>query len=320
MLSECGCVPSPVKCQRDGTVWSAWCVWCYEYVLSGRDYNEAFTSADTLKTFYEADSVVTLADVPAFGREEEKTEAAAQDALAFSFADGALSGSAAQKGEWVEILGNEETDGVKLTITVPRDGEYTLVIRQAGIGGYKENYLTLDGETLGNTVAQGEEEEDSAFGPVTLTQGEHEIGVAAFWGWVRLKTLTLVPLQAEPAAIRAEFEEGEILGNAKAVNLGLEGWVELASNDETDGVTVRFSVPESGKYDLIIRQAGIGGYKENYLAVDGQRLDNTVVQGQEMEDCVTPGVTLEAGEHTVTVTCFWGWAKLDSLTVTPAQE
>ena len=77
-----------------------------------------------------------------------------------------------------------------------------------------------------------------------------------------------------------------------------------------------FTVDESAFYDLTVIQAGIGGYKENYLAVDGERIANTVVQGTEIESCVTEHIWLEAGEHTVTVTCFWGWCNLDALVVT----
>ena len=202
MLSECGCVPSPVRCEKDGVMWSAWAVWCYEFVLENGKYSEQYTSAERMQLFYGQENVVTLKDVPALGR---------------------------TAGEAAEQPAAEETP----------DNVY-------------------------------------------------------------------------------RFADGELLGNVRTVPLEGKDWVELASNEETDGVTVTISVPEDGIYDLVIRQAGIGGYKENYLAVDGERIANTVVQGTDIEDCVTPGVSLTAGEHTVTVTCFWGWANLDSLTVVPS--
>ena len=94
----------------------------------------------------------------------------------------------------MDIRGNAETDTVTLTISVPEDGDYLLTIVQNGIGGYKENYLSVDGEVLGNTVVQGEAEEACDFGTVSLTAGEHEVKITAFWGWVTLKTLTLTPV------------------------------------------------------------------------------------------------------------------------------
>jgi hypothetical protein len=196
MLTECGCVPSPASCARDGAMWSSWAVWCYEYVQVNGRYNGEFTSPETLKLFYEPDFVVTLADVPAFGRtaaaEEAPTEAS--DDLTWLFTDAELTGAAAFAGDHVEIRGNAETDTVTLTVTVPADGDYLLTIVQNGIGGYKENHLSVDGEELGNTVVQGEAEEACDFGTVRLTAGEHEIKITAFWGWVSLKSLTLTPV------------------------------------------------------------------------------------------------------------------------------
>ncbi len=204
MLTECGCVPSPVKCARDGTVWSAFAVWCYEYVLNDGQYSETYTDAATLKLFYTQDNVITRKDVPALGR----TKAAAEEAL-------------------------QETD--------------------------------------------------------------------------------------ENGAICVEFENGVLHGQTRVVTVGTRKCVELASNDENDGVTVTVTVPADGEYDLTVVQGGIGGYKENYLSVDGERIGNTIVQGTDMEECVTKGVYLTAGEHSISVHCFWGWANLDALLVAPSK-
>ena len=327
MLSECGCVPSPAKCEKDGIMWSAWAVWCYEFVLADGKYSEDYTTAERMKLFYSQDCVVTLNNVPALDRggeeeapaSDEGAPADASAALSWPFTDGILTGSAVLAGGAVEIRGNEETDSVTLTVSVPRDGEYGLAIVQAGIGGYKENYLSVDGEKLGNTVVQDQAEEACDFGPVFLSAGEHKITVTAFWGWVRLRTLTLTPLDAPASLPRYEFEQGELMGQVRVVSIGADQYVELSSNDETDGVCVTVTVPQDGYYDLTVVQAGIGGYKENYLAVDGERIENTVVQGTDREECVTPHVWLAAGEHTVTVTCFWGWANLDALIVSPSE-
>ncbi len=327
MMSECGCVPSPVKCRRDGTMWSAWAVWCYEFVQVNGEYNSAYTSADTLKMFYEQDFVVTHEDVPSLGRtpaegEAEENAAASAESLTWQFTDAVLKGNARLGGGGVEIWGNDEGDSAALTVSVPADGDYVLAIVQSGIGGGKENYLFIDGEKVGSTVVAGDREEECVFGTVPLTKGEHEIRVSAFWGWTTLKSLTLTPVSAGSETLRVEFEEGELLGNVKIVAIGADKFVELSSNDENDGVRVTFSVDADGEYDLTVIQSGIGGYKENYLAVDGERIANTVVQGTALEECVTGQVYLTAGTHEVTVTCFWGWANLDALVIAPssAQE
>ncbi|MBR6706227.1 MAG: hypothetical protein IKI84_06070 [Clostridia bacterium] len=318
MLSECGCVPSPIKCRRDGTMWSAWAVWNSEFVQVGGKYNDAYTSADDLKMFYGQDFVVTLKDVPDFGRspaESGEGETAGNE-LTWEFTDAVLTGNARLGGGGVQLWGNDEGDTAALTVSVPSDGDYRLTVVQSGIGGGKENYLFVDGEKIGNTVVQGEEEEACEFGVVPLTAGEHEIRVGAFWGWTTLRSLILAPVEA--GGLRVEFEDGELMGNVKIAPRAGEICVELASNDETDGVRVTFMVEEEGDYDLILIQAGIGGYKENYLTLDGERIGNTVVRGTDMEECVTGPVHLAAGEHEVIVTCFWGWTDLDALVILPA--
>ena len=208
MLSECGCVPSPEKCLEDGAMWSAFGVWCYEFVLADDgSYSSEYTEAEKLKEFYASDLVITREDVPAFGREIPAETAADPGAesgglapavsetgeLSWSWADGETAGNALKAMNSIEIRGNAETDTVTLRISVPETGTYRLSIRQAGIGGYKENYLTLDGKDIGNTVVQGEQEEDCVFGTVDLEAGEHEVGIRAFRGWVRLFTLELIP-------------------------------------------------------------------------------------------------------------------------------
>ncbi|MCR5296155.1 MAG: hypothetical protein K6E17_01985 [Clostridiales bacterium] len=194
LLSECGCIPSPIKCGKDGVVWGAWAVWCYEFVLDGQgNYSGEYTTADLLKRFYEAENVITRKDVPALGRAGAETAEPGQGARTFSFADGTLTGSVSKAGGAVQMRGNENTDTVTITLEVPETGRYILRILQAGIGGYKENDLLLDGEYIGQTIVQGEQEEACDTGPVEISAGTHELTVRAVWGWVTLQTVTLIP-------------------------------------------------------------------------------------------------------------------------------
>ncbi len=195
MMSECGCIPSPIKCERDQVMWSAWCVWCYEFVLDGQGgYSEEYTSSELLKRFYEADPVITLKDVPAFGRTPDGTPTRKEpEGLRFLFTDAKTTGHVEKTGDALQIRGNETTDTVTLMLNVPETGDWLLRIRQAGIGGYKENDLLLDGVLIGKTVVQGEAEEECDTGPVHLEQGTHELTVRAVWGWVTLLDLILIP-------------------------------------------------------------------------------------------------------------------------------
>ena len=196
-LSECGCVPSPEACKADDSLWGAWCVWCYEFVLNGDgSYSEEYTAADRLSEFYHAENVITLKDVPAFGRSFESDEQAAGDGLTVEFEDGQMLGCGKAGGmgalKFADISGNAEGDGVKVTFTVPESRDYTLSFTLAGIGGYKENYLVIDGEKQdSNLTVQGVDWETVDWGSVWLSEGEHEIEIDAFWGWVKLDRLEL---------------------------------------------------------------------------------------------------------------------------------
>ena len=194
LMSECGCIPSPIKCRKDGIVWGAWAVWCYEFVLDDQgNYSEEFTTADLLKRFYEADNVITRRDVPSFGRITTEETEPGESGFTYRFADGRFTGSVSRAGDTVQMRGNDAGDTVTVTLEVPESGRYTLRILQAGIGGYKENDLLLDGEFIGQTIVQGESEEVCDSGPVEIGAGTHELTVRAVWGWVTLQTVTLIP-------------------------------------------------------------------------------------------------------------------------------
>lgn len=125
-----------------------------------------------------------------------------------------------------------------------------------------------------------------------------------------------VPVMAEEMdMIMVEAEQGTLLGGAKVKGKAVEGITK-----EGDGVQVELAVPETGFYDVVIRSASIdGSYKENYVAVDGERIGVSVVEGKQYQDSVVERVYLEAGTHTVAVTGFWCWIRIDAIGVKPSE-
>ena len=137
---------------------------------------------------------------------------------------------------------------------------------------------------------------------------------------------------------RYEFEEGNLLGKAYAYdsdyattgdNEGMVGGIE----NDGDGVSLEFSVPKDGTYDLnfIYGNGNDGEYYENgkqnpndrtystaILQIDDDESDMTVPNTikSEYTDCFTKTVTLKAGEHKLIVTHKNGTLVLDSLLVT----
>ena len=118
-----------------------------------------------------------------------------------------------------------------------------------------------------------------------------------------------------------EAEEASFTGNARA-ETGKNGYSGegYATGFEEDGdeCTFHISTPESGFYDLLFGSSA-SGYKENYVNVDGDYLGNLVTDSSEIAETELKRVYLDAGDHDVTVSKYWGWIDLDYLKVTTSK-
>ncbi|MBO5054912.1 MAG: beta-mannosidase [Lachnospiraceae bacterium] len=87
-----------------------------------------------------------------------------------------------------------EADGdeCKFQISVEEDGFYDLQFTTANIGGYKENYVLLDGESVGSLKSENDSFTEEAMKRNFLTAGEHEITVSKYWGYIALDKLTVL--------------------------------------------------------------------------------------------------------------------------------
>lgn len=116
-----------------------------------------------------------------------------------------------------------------------------------------------------------------------------------------------------------EAEDGTFTGN---VRVERKGSVTGFQNDG-DSCTVTVQIDETGFYDLEFMVKSQGGYKENYVSVDGSRLGTIYADGDKFMRDTLRRVYLEAGEHTITVSKYWGyifWDKVNVLTSEPLDE
>lgn len=133
--------------------------------------------------------------------------------------------------------------------------------------------------------------------------------------------LALPPVSAASAASWGETvgvyeaENGVLHGNTHVEKKGSVAGFQQ-DGDECD---VIISVGEAGFYDLEFMIKAQGGYKENYVSVDGQRLGTISAEGTKFQRDAIRRVYLEAGEHTVTVSKFWGYINWDKVTVRTAE-
>ncbi|MBQ2954040.1 MAG: beta-mannosidase [Clostridia bacterium] len=108
-----------------------------------------------------------------------------------------------------------------------------------------------------------------------------------------------------------EAEDGQLLGGAR-----VNGAVVTSLQKAGDGVQVTITVPEAGHYDVVVRQASVGGGKKvNPVEVNGQNVGDITSEGAQWSDGVVEYVWLEAGENAVAVKTSWGWINIDSIGV-----
>lgn len=141
---------------------------------------------------------------------------------------------------------------------------------------------------------------------------------------------------------RYEFEEGELFGGAYTYSSayattgekdGMVGGMEKAG----DGVSLDFTVPEDGTYnlDIIYGNSNDGAYDEDGRQNPDDRTDSTSVMSidgketvmsfantikSEYTDCITASCELTKGEHTISFKHDKGTIVLDSLLVSTAAQ
>lgn len=136
------------------------------------------------------------------------------------------------------------------------------------------------------------------------------LAVITTLGCVLPKTFAEQAWQPETIGVY-EAEDGTFSGNVKVEKKGsVTGFQQ-----DGDACTVTIQIPEDGFYDLEFMTKSQGGYKENYVAVDGERLGTIYSDGTKYMRDALRRVYLSAGTHTVTVSKYWGYINWDKVTV-----
>ena len=79
----------------------------------------------------------------------------------------------------------------QISITVPADAVYDIVIRSMGISGSKENDIYTDGKKVGTFTSENNKFSDYTVSAVSLTKGDHNIRIIKSWGWIELDKITI---------------------------------------------------------------------------------------------------------------------------------
>jgi mannan endo-1,4-beta-mannosidase len=124
-----------------------------------------------------------------------------------------------------------------------------------------------------------------------------------------------VPAEIVPVDITIKAEEAAMFGNVRLTSGGyLEGFEQ---DDDRCEFTVE--IPADGFYDLNFISASIGGYKENYVSVNGERLGVVPRYDETFGDSILPRTFLTKGINVISFEKYWGWVKLDALHITNSE-
>ncbi len=131
--------------------------------------------------------------------EEASTEFVRSMVVSLEAEDGTLSGKAAVEKEesgysGTGYVGNigEDGDGVTMTFPISAEGFYDLDFVCSMGGSYKENYVLVDGEAIGNLSGDSKNFTTITIPHVYLTAGDHKVAVEKYWGWVNVDRLDVM--------------------------------------------------------------------------------------------------------------------------------
>ena len=118
--------------------------------------------------------------------------------------------------------------------------------------------------------------------------------------------------------LSVEAESGSFTGNVSVTDNGMgysgTGFITGFENDG-DQADISFDIENEDFYDLDFYCAMSGGYKENYVLVDGESVGNITGENEKFEAFTIPHVYLTAGSHTVSVLKYWGYVNLDKIDI-----
>ncbi|MBR1567857.1 MAG: beta-mannosidase [Lachnospiraceae bacterium] len=181
--------------------------------------------------------------------------------------DASFSGNVTSSGERGGYSGNgyatgfqNDGDSCTFSVTIEQEGFYDLNFITAS-SDYKENYITVDGESLGTIVTDQKEFNDSMISRVYLATGSHEVTVSKYWGYIDLDQLivqTSEPIDPSFYDVSAELINPNATENTKRLmsylvdNYGTNILSGQYSQDGMNGREFAVIKKETGKTPAVL--------------------------------------------------------------------
>ena len=132
---------------------------------------------------------------------------------------GTLLGKAKIAATGTSVSGLEHTgDGVEVTVTVPEDGLYDIIVRTAVVGGgTKVNEVNANGQHVGDITNSGSWS-DEVVPYVWLEAGENTVSVTTSYGWIAVDSFSIrraAPLPADVYEVKPTLINPNATDSAK---------------------------------------------------------------------------------------------------------
>ncbi len=102
---------------------------------------------------------------------------------------------------YVENFNDDGTDTCTFKVEIGEDGFYDLNFISSSSGGKKDNFVSVDGESVGTISADSNTFADSVLDRIFLSAGAHDITVSKSWGWIQLDRLDIITSEPVDEAI-----------------------------------------------------------------------------------------------------------------------
>ncbi|MBQ3885096.1 MAG: glycoside hydrolase, partial [Ruminococcus sp.] len=120
-------------------------------------------------------------------------------------------------------------------------------------------------------------------------------------------------------AAKYEFEDAVITGDITVEKDSSASGGSSLKMTESGSITLKFSVENTGTYNLTIYAGGIGGSKQQNMSLNGTSLGSlNIPESTGYEAITVQGVKLTKGENTLVISKSWGWTNFDYLQVEEA--
>ncbi|MBQ8961522.1 MAG: glycoside hydrolase [Ruminococcus sp.] len=144
----------------------------------------------------------------------------------------------------------------------------------------------------------------------------NKAGAAIIAGAMAVNGVASLPTIIAAGSTKFEFEDATISGDVTVETDASASGGSYLKMTESGTIELTITMDTAGTYNLTVYAGGIGGDKQQGLAINGKSVGSLSIPSSSGYEAISvPGVKLEAGANTMTITKSWGWSNFDYVEV-----